>query len=63
VSSARAFSCQPGCPAFGFLGSFPKDFLLRMDADCAVDNIESLIPFPRQQSNRIEQIIRAWPEP
>jgi len=34
-----------------------------MDADCAVDNIESLIPFPRQQSNRIEQIIRAWPEP
>jgi hypothetical protein len=29
----------------------------------AVDNIESLIPFPRQQSNRIEQMIRAWPEP
>jgi hypothetical protein len=29
----------------------------------AVDNIENLIPFPRQQSNMIEQIIRACPEP
>jgi hypothetical protein len=28
----------------------------------AVDNIENLIPFRRQQSNMIEQIIRAWPE-
>jgi hypothetical protein len=29
----------------------------------AVDNIENLIPFPRRQSNMIEQIIRAWLEP
>jgi hypothetical protein len=27
----------------------------------ALDNIERLIPFPRQQSNMIEQIVRAWP--
>ena len=27
----------------------------------ALDNIERLIRFPRQQSNMIEQIVRAWP--
>jgi hypothetical protein len=29
----------------------------------ALDNIERLTAFPRQQSNMIKQIIRAWPEP
>ena len=28
-----------------------------------LDNIERLTAFPRQQSNMIEQTIRAWPEP
>jgi hypothetical protein len=35
----------------------------RMFSCCAVDNIERLSPFPRQQSNMIEKINRAWPEP
>jgi hypothetical protein len=49
-----------------FTGFLPEIFIAhgRGLFSCrAVDNIENLIPFRRQQSNMIEQIIRAWPEP
>src|SRR6266508_286846 len=55
VSSARAFSSRPQCPAFEFPGfPFLRFFIAhgRGLLSCrALDNIERLIPFPRQQSN------------
>jgi|SRR5215831_18254819 len=53
-----------GMSCIRFLASFLR-FLLRMDADCShgtADNIERLTAFPRQQSNTIEKIVRAWPD-
>jgi hypothetical protein len=60
------FFVSVGMVLHSFPGFLPEIFIAhgRGLFSCrAVDNIENLIPFPRQQSNMLEQIIRAWPEP